>query len=944
MSDVLSSQAGSAVTIPKLLDDGSNWVDYSSKALDAMGMKGLSRHVDGSAVAPKPFKDTNGILTKPDGTVASEKEIEEKEEKLEEYARKQHAARYIIQSSVSLRLASVLRKCKTAAEMWETVESDATTKSHMYIIDLEAELQAMKCQEGDDVRAHLNGMVEQRDKLAGMGHDIDDLKFSNFILSSMPLSYRMFLSAITKAATFTGRPINPGDLIRVIQEEAHYREYTDKTSGAVPLNANASTSKPRTGKSNGDKSDVKCHNCKKVGHYKADCWAKGGGKEGQGPGSKKSGKKNESAKKDEKRDESANTTTLPNGKTVEYFSFCCTSTYSATAAKLNISQPRRPSIIDCGASSHFSPNRADFVDFHESHEALIRTADGKSFRGEGYGDLWIHLPNGSQRTRILLKNVQYSPKFAFTLISVSRLASANYTATFQGASCCIATPGGRTIATIPMTDGLYRVALDESDDTDGSNKPTGDRIEHANVAVRQVTSREAHRILGHISYPAVRHAIGSGLVQGLELVGDAAEPFCEPCALAKTHRLPFPKEASNRATAVGERVHADLWGPAEVFSLRGMKYTVDFTDDFSRFTDIDFLKTKDQTFAAYKRYEARMKAQHGVTIQKFRTDRGTEFLNEEFDKHLDEKGTVRELTVHDTHEQVGVAERLNRTKLERARAMLFESGLPKFLWEEAIRHAIWLKNRMPTRALKGKTPFEAKTGEKPQLGGVPPFGTPAYVKLVKASKLEYRAVAGYFVGMDSDSRGYRIYFPEKRRVSVEREVRFNLDAPDDVIRVPGSAPEGETKKVARGVEDTPEHPNEPDEPNEPPQNTSEPNNTEEKAADAPIPAPNVQPGRPTNIDGLDEPAPNTGRGFRARPEPGHYKRLNRGLSATVEEVEDEGEEVAKHAHAVMLETAPLSFGWALATSQTGEPLTMAEALAGPDAEHWQAAWDAEIGR
>jgi hypothetical protein len=127
--------------------------------------------------------------------------------------------------------------------------------------------------------------------------------------------------------------------------------------------------------------------------------------------------------------------------------------------------------------------------------------------------------------------------------------------------------------------------------------------------------------------------------------------------------------------------------------------------------------------------------------------------------HQDLKGTVRELTVHDSPPQNGVAERGMRTRAERARALLISSGLPRFLWEEAMKHSTWLQNRLPRAALESKTPYEARHGKKPHLAGIQEFGAAAYVKDLKAGKLESRAQVGRFIGYDSESKGYRIYWP-----------------------------------------------------------------------------------------------------------------------------------------------------------------------------------------
>jgi hypothetical protein len=94
-----------------------------------------------------------------------------------------------------------------------------------------------------------------------------------------------------------------------------------------------------------------------------------------------------------------------------------------------------------------------------------------------------------------------------------------------------------------------------------------------------------------------------------------------------------------------------------------------------------------------------------------------------------------------------------------------------------MKHTTWLQNRTPTRTLDGKTPYRIKNKRKPHLGGIQEFGVAAYVKDLKAGKLDARSQVSRFVGYDSESKGYRIYWPGKRSITVERNVIFN---PDDV--------------------------------------------------------------------------------------------------------------------------------------------------------------------
>jgi len=106
---------------------------------------------------------------------------------------------------------------------------------------------------------------------------------------------------------------------------------------------------------------------------------------------------------------------------------------------------------------------------------------------------------------------------------------------------------------------------------------------------------------------------------------------------------------------------------------------------------------KSETFRSYKRDEALIHTQTGNIIKVVRSDRGGEFLSKEIMDHQLDKGTIHEWTVHDSPQQNGTAERGMRTRAERARALLLASGLPRFLWEEAMKHTTWLQNRTPWR-------------------------------------------------------------------------------------------------------------------------------------------------------------------------------------------------------------------------------------------------------
>jgi len=138
-------------------------------------------------------------------------------------------------------------------------------------------------------------------------------------------------------------------------------------------------------------SEVLCYNCEKHGHKKADCWAKGGGKEGQGPGQKKSAK-----------NETAIVAVADNAKE-EIFVFMCTSDYANVAKAFKVPKSKLGLCIDSGVSDIYSPDQENFTNYKPINQN-ITTADGRKLKAIGMGDLEIDLPNRSKQTTTTSKD------------------------------------------------------------------------------------------------------------------------------------------------------------------------------------------------------------------------------------------------------------------------------------------------------------------------------------------------------------------------------------------------------------------------------------------------------------------------------------------------------------------------------------------------------------
>jgi hypothetical protein len=188
------------------------------------------------------------------------------------------------------------------------------------------------------------------------------------------------------------------------------------------------------------------------------------------------------------------------------------------------------------------------------------------------------------------------------------------------------------------------------------------------------------------------------------------------------------------------------------------------------------LQKKHETLQVYKDFEAKIRTQFNRPIKILHSDYGGEYKEKEFILHLKKAGTLEKLTVHNMPQHNGIAERFNCTVVEKVCAMLHTSGLPWTLWGEAAHHAVWVINCTTTKALDGMTPFEAATGKKPDLCHVREWGEKVWVRLEKGTKLGDCMKEGHWIGVDDQSKGFRIYWPDTRKVSVEWNMYHGKDS------------------------------------------------------------------------------------------------------------------------------------------------------------------------
>ncbi|GJR12260.1 retrotransposon protein, putative, ty1-copia subclass [Tanacetum coccineum] len=238
-------------------------------------------------------------------------------------------------------------------------------------------------------------------------------------------------------------------------------------------------------------------------------------------------------------------------------------------------------------------------------------------------------------------------------------------------------------------------------------------------------------------------------------------------------RKPYTHQVERAKDLLG-LIHTDVCGPFKITSRQGANYFVTFTDDFSRYGYVYLLKHKHEVFETFKVFQKEVENQLGKTIKSLRSDRGGEYMSQEFLDHLKDHGIIAHRTPPYTPQHNGVSERRNRTLLDMVRSMMSQTTLPKSFWDYALETAARILNMVPTKKVE-KTPYEVWHGQAPKLSYLKVWGCEALVKrdtLTKPDKLEPRSIKCIFIGYPKETMGYSFYYPPENKVLVARNAEF----------------------------------------------------------------------------------------------------------------------------------------------------------------------------
>jgi len=215
-----------------------------------------------------------------------------------------------------------------------------------------------------------------------------------------------------------------------------------------------------------------------------------------------------------------------------------------------------------------------------------------------------------------------------------------------------------------------------------------------------------------------------------------------------------------------------------------------------------FLQGKSDLLSEYKKWLIKAQLHTGTKIKILRSDNGGEYMSNAFKALHNENGTTHQTTVPDTPQQNRVAERLNRVLVEMARTMMRHKDVDQEYRADAIKTAVYIKNRVTSRALPvGKTPFELWIGNEPKVNHMRVLRSTCWVVLHKShidGTFGDKAARGVFLGYPDGSKAYKVILDDGKVVKA-RSVLFAERNESEVAEVAEELPEDEVVEVETGL-------------------------------------------------------------------------------------------------------------------------------------------------
>ncbi|KAM0872543.1 hypothetical protein ACQ4PT_038661 [Festuca glaucescens] len=353
-------------------------------------------------------------------------------------------------------------------------------------------------------------------------------------------------------------------------------------------------------------------------------------------------------------------------------------------------------VFDSGCTNHITGGRGVLDQFIEDVNKMSSITFGDNSKGKvlGYGKVAISKD-------LCLETVMLVESLGYNFLSIYHLADASYDSYFTKYCVKVFRSDNLKLVLVGhVENNLYVVDLSK----ESSSLPTCLMAKHDEGWLW-------HRRLGHVNMRNLKQLLKGEHIVGLTSISFEKDRVCSACVAGKQLKKRHPIKSIITTSRPLELLHLDLFGPSHYDTLGGSKYGLVIVDDYSRYSWVFLLKSKDETYKEFIIFAKKAQRMYEAEIKAIRTDNGTEFKNYTMQEFVDDEGTKHEFSAPYTPQQNGVVERKNQTIIEMARTMLSEFKSPHKFWGEAISTAVHYSNRLFLRPLHNKTPYELLTGD-----------------------------------------------------------------------------------------------------------------------------------------------------------------------------------------------------------------------------------------
>lgn len=230
--------------------------------------------------------------------------------------------------------------------------------------------------------------------------------------------------------------------------------------------------------------------------------------------------------------------------------------------------------------------------------------------------------------KVYIDNVHHVEGLKYNLISVSQLMDSGHKVIFEKDKCAIIHASHNVPLVANREGNIYIINFENQN-------------EDICLAAVQDQTILWHRRLGHVHMELINKLVTKNLVKGLPKLKYEKTGICNACQLGKQSRNSFTSKNQVSTSLPLQLLHLDLFGPERYASLGNNHYVFVIVDDFSRFTWVLFLKTKDQAFAEFEKLIKNVETKHNLKLIGIRSDHDGEF-GKNFIPYCSEKGVTHE--------------------------------------------------------------------------------------------------------------------------------------------------------------------------------------------------------------------------------------------------------------------------------------------------------------